>query len=181
MLMLLDLALPSPFVLLSHLYCVSLQSFPVIGVSFLLSCCPGCLPAGHEPSPGLKGVRLDVHWTAGYWPQQDIPRTQVSPLFPLPSPPPPPQQAWAQAPSLSLFKEMIPTARCPKGSAISECQLFGSNVCSNKALKKKFTTAVKALRRKLKEVLVYIFSSLFLTQSSNSKEKFSKHLQNKFH
>ena len=42
---------------------------------------------------------------------------------------------------------MIPTARCPKGSAISECQLLGSNVCSIKALKKKkITTAVKALK-----------------------------------
>ena len=58
--------------------------------------------------------------------------------------------AVAQSLSLSRFKEMIPTARCPKGSAISECQLLGSNVCSIKALKKKFTTAVKALRRKLK-------------------------------
>ena len=28
---------------------------------------------------------------------------------------------------------------------------------------------------------MYIYSSFFLTQSGNSKEKFSKHLQNKFH
>lgn len=105
MFMLLGLVLPSPFVLLSHLYCVSLQSFPVIGVSFPVSCCLGSFPAGREPSPGLKGVRLDVHWTAGYWPQQDIPRTQVSSLLPRPSPLPRPNKPGLRLPpSLSASK-----------------------------------------------------------------------------
>lgn len=113
MFLLLDLALPSPFVLLSHLYCLSLQSFPDIGVSFLLSCRLGCLPAGREPSPGLKGVRLARNsrllTSAGY--------TQDSGLLPLSSPfSPSPTPTSLGSGSLPLsLQGKDPHCKVPKG------------------------------------------------------------------
>ena len=109
---LLDLGRPFHFVLIIHHHCTSLQSFPAIGVSFLLSCPLSCSPDWCDPPPGLNGVRLEVHWTAGYWPQQDIPTTQFSSLFPLPTPPHPNKCALMLTLSLQVND---PNCKVPKG------------------------------------------------------------------
>lgn len=136
MFLLLDLALPALCYSATFTACLHKVSQTKV-FPFLLSCRLGCLPAGREPSPGLKRGQTRrprnsrLLTSAGY--------PQDSGLLPLSSPispsPVPTSLGSGLPPSLSL-QGKDPHCKVPKGKCYFRMSALGSNVCSIKAKNK---------------------------------------------